>query len=48
MQIDGWYAAGCSCLSGEQGLGTPYILYTKDIMLKDGIWHLPLYMAMFL
>lgn len=29
-------------------LGTPYILYTKDIMEKDGIWHLPLYMAMFL
>ncbi len=29
-------------------LGTPYILYTKDVMEKDGIWHLPLYMAMFL
>lgn len=26
-------------------LGTPYILYTKDVMEKDGIWHLPLYMA---
>lgn len=29
-------------------LGTPYILYPKDVMQKDGIWHLPLYMAMFL
>lgn len=29
-------------------VGTPYILYTKDVMKKDGIWHLPLYMAMFL
>lgn len=29
-------------------LGTPYILYPKDVMEKDGIWHLPLYMAMFL
>ena len=29
-------------------LGTPYILYSKDVMEKDGIWHLPLYMAMFL
>ena len=26
-------------------IGTPYILYTKDIMFKDGICHLPLYMA---
>ena len=26
-------------------IGTPYILYTKDIMEKDGVWHLPLYMA---
>ena len=25
-----------------------YILYTKDVMEKDGIIHLPLYMAMFL
>ena len=25
-----------------------YILYPKDVMEKDGIWHLPLYMAMFL
>lgn len=29
-------------------IGTPYILYSKDVMEKDGIWHLPLYMAMFL
>jgi len=29
-------------------LGTSYILYPKDLMNKDGIWHLPLYMAMFL
>ena len=26
----------------------PYILYTKDIMEKDGILHLPVYMALFL
>lgn len=25
--------------------GTPYVLYTKDVMIKDGITHLPLYMA---
>jgi len=29
-------------------LGNSYILYTKDLMIKDGIIHLPLYMAMFL
>ncbi len=29
-------------------IGTPYILYPKDVMEKDGVWHLPLYMAMFL
>lgn len=29
-------------------IGTSYILYTKDVMDKDGILHLPLYMAMFL
>ncbi len=29
-------------------LGTAYILYTKDVMEKDGILHLPLYMAMYL
>ena len=26
-------------------VGNSYILYTKDVMLKDGIMHLPLYMA---
>ena len=26
-------------------LGNSYILYTKDVMVKDGIIHLPLYMA---
>lgn len=30
----------------SQKIGTPYILYAKDVMEKDGIWHLPLYMAM--
>lgn len=29
-------------------IGNSYILYTKDVMVKDGILHLPLYMAMFL
>ena len=29
-------------------LGTSYILYTKDVMVKDNIIHLPVYMAMFL
>lgn len=29
-------------------IGASYILYTKDVMKKDDIWHLPLYMAMFL
>ena len=27
-------------------VGQPYILYTKDVMTKDNILHLPLYMAM--
>ena len=26
-------------------VGNSYILYTKDVMIKDGIIHLPLYMA---
>ncbi len=26
-------------------IGTSYILYPKDLMEKDGIWHLPLYMG---
>jgi len=29
-------------------LSNAYILYTKDLMIKDGIIHLPIYMAMFL
>ena len=29
-------------------LGDAYILYTKDIMVKENIIHLPIYMAMFL
>ena len=29
-------------------IGTSYILYTKDVMVKDGIVHLPVYMAMLL
>lgn len=32
----------------KKRIGTPYILYTKDLMVKDGIVHLPLYMSMFL
>jgi hypothetical protein len=27
-------------------LGASYILYTKDLMIKDGVIHLPIYMAM--
>lgn len=26
-------------------VGNAYIFYTKDVMIKDGIIHLPLYMA---
>ncbi|MCL2020094.1 MAG: ATP-binding protein [Oscillospiraceae bacterium] len=29
-------------------LSNSYILYNKDVMIKDGIIHLPIYMAMFL
>lgn len=29
-------------------IGQPYLLYTKDVLEKDGIVHLPLFMAMFL
>jgi len=32
---------------GER-LGESFILYTKDLQVKDGITHLPIYMAMFL
>lgn len=27
-------------------IGEAYILYTKDVQVKDGIWHLPVYMTM--
>ena len=37
-----------SHLKFSSRLGTPYILYMKDVMEKDGIVHLPLYMAPFL
>ena len=26
-------------------IGTPYILYTKDVMRRDGVVHLPIYMS---
>jgi predicted AAA+ superfamily ATPase len=29
-------------------LGTSYILYTKDVMIKEDVIHLPIYMTMFL
>lgn len=29
-------------------IGNSYILYSKDVMIKDGIIHLPFYMSMFL
>ena len=32
----------------KERVGESFILYTKDTMVKDGIRHLPLYMAMFL
>ena len=32
----------------KERLGDAFILYTRDLMIKDGIRHLPLYMAMFL
>lgn len=32
---------------GER-LGESFVLYTKDLQVKDGITHLPIYMAMFL
>jgi len=31
-----------------KNLGTSYILYSKDIMVHEGVVHIPLYMAMFL
>jgi len=32
----------------KKKLGDSYLLYTKDIMIKDDVIHLPLYMAIFL
>lgn len=32
----------------QSKIGNSYILYSKDVMIKDGIIHLPFYMAMFL
>lgn len=32
----------------DSKIGNRYILYTKDLMEKDGIWHLPIYMGMYL
>ena len=29
-------------------LGNSYILYSKDIMIREGVIHLPIYMAMYL
>ena len=28
--------------------GQPYIIYSKDLQVKDNIVHIPIYMAMFL
>ena len=32
----------------SERLGDAYILYTKDVMIMDGVIHLPIYMAIFL
>ena len=32
----------------SKNIGEQYIVYTKDIMISDGITHIPIYMAMFL
>lgn len=32
----------------HERIATPYILYQKDVMVKDGVVHLPIYMAIFL
>jgi hypothetical protein len=29
-------------------IGDAFIMYAKDVMVKDGITHLPIYMALFL
>lgn len=33
------------CKKFSSVVGNSYIFYTKDVMIKDGIIHLPLYMA---
>ena len=32
----------------SKNIGESYIIYTKDVIVKDGITHIPIYMAMFL
>ena len=32
----------------SSNLGDAYILYPKDVMIRDGVIHLPIYMGMFL
>ena len=32
----------------KEKIGQPYILYTKDVLVKEEVIHLPIYMAMFL
>ncbi len=34
------------CKKFSSQIGEPYILYTKDVQIRDGILHLPVYMAM--
>ncbi|MCD8023174.1 MAG: DUF4143 domain-containing protein, partial [Lachnospiraceae bacterium] len=34
------------CKKFSAQIGSAYILYTKDVQFKDGIWHLPVYMTM--
>lgn len=36
------------CTKFGNRLGERFVLYPKDVMIKDGVTHLPLYMAMFL
>lgn len=32
----------------KERIGTSYILYQKDVLIKEDVVHLPIYMAMFL
>ena len=36
------------CFEVLRPLGQAYILYTNDILIKENVIHLPIYMAMFL